>query len=150
MVMNLSSLHALLGALGKFRWAFPFVMLGVGYLIPALRVPVGWPQTSTLWALLFFSLVAVVVWLVSEVLTIVYRYTSSRELQGDDVISLAVALVITYLAGWQRGGIEWWIVLPWLGAAIDAFFAGYLAINNAAQKPFFPEKDRPTFTRPSS
>lgn len=139
------NVRAMLGALGKFRWAFPLFLLLVGYAIPALRVPIGWPDSNTLWALLFASLVLVVIWLGSEIIAVVYRYTTSRELQWDDFISLCVALTVTYIAGWRRGGMEWWLVFPWIGAVADAILSGFLAINNAAQKPFFPEKDQPRF-----
>ena|SRR3989344_2672251 len=140
-----------LSTIGKSRWAFPFILLAVGYLIPAAHVPVGWPESGTLWAVIAFSLIAMIIWLWAENLAVVNRYTTSRELQRDDAVSLAIALVLTYVAGElrQAGHLQWWYIIPWLGAVLDSFFAGYLAINNAAQKPFAPHEKTP-YQRPIS
>lgn len=129
-------MRSVLGIIGAFRWAFPILLALIGYFIPVMHVPFGWPDSGVLWAILFFSLIAMVVWIISEIMAVVYRYTSSSELQWDDFISLTIALVATYIAGWQRTELEWWLVLPWIGAVIDGFLSGFLAINNAAQKPF--------------
>jgi hypothetical protein len=128
---------------GRLRWLFPIVLLAAGYNTPALRVPVSWPGTNALWAALFISLGVMAVWLVAEIVTVVHRNTGSRQLQIDAFVSFAVALAITYFAGRQGVGLEWFVVIPWTGAVLDGLLSGYLGINNAAQKPFAPHESGP-------
>jgi len=118
--------------LGVIRPLVPLIMLGIGYLIPVLRAPVGMPTSNLLWGLLFGSLVIVVIWLGSEIVTITDRNTPASYLQWDDFISLIVALAIT---SFVRANWEWWFFFPWVGAVVDSILSGFLAINNAAQKP---------------
>ncbi len=118
--------------IGILRPMLPFLMLGIGWLIPAMRVPVGMPQTNTLWVLIFASFLIVVVWLIAEMTMLADRNTTVGRLQADNIISFAVALGITYFL---QGNWEWWIVIPWIGCVADGFLSGWLAINNAAQKP---------------
>lgn len=122
--------------MGRLRAIVPIAMLLVGYYVPALREPVDWPPPDTLWAALFVSLGVMALWLVLEILTVASRFTTSAQLQVDGFLSILVALVITFFAGWQREGIEWYIIVPWIGSMIDAFLTASLGINNAAQKPF--------------
>src|SRR3989338_6503735 len=118
--------------LGVIRPLVPLIMLGIGYLIPVLRAPVGMPTSNLLWGLLFGSLVIVVIWLGSEIVTITDRNTPASYLQWDDFISLIVALAIT---SFVRANWEWWFFFPCVRAVVDSILSGFLAINNAAQKP---------------
>src|SRR3989344_644566 len=95
---SLMSIRSHFVTLGKLRPAVPLLMLGVGYLIPAMRVPVGMPTSNLLWILLFGSFVIVVVWLIAEIITVTDRNTPVSYLQWDDFSSLVVALSITYFA----------------------------------------------------
>lgn len=122
--------------IGRLRAIVPIAMLAIGFYIPALRAPVEWPPSDALWPALFLSLGVMALWLVAEVVTVASRFTTSAQLQVDGFLSILIALMITFLAGWQRGEIEWYIVVPWIGAVIDAFLTASLGVNNAAQKPF--------------
>lgn len=119
------------------RAMFPFAMAAVGYLIPPMRVSVGMPDSNGLWLSIVIELVIAGIWIASEMFTMSDRNTTVRYLQWDDGISLAVALVMAIWFGWllKGGDVQWWFVIPFVAAVFDAFFSGYLAINNAAQKP---------------
>lgn len=123
--------------IGIFRPAVPLMMIGIGWLIPVLGSPVTMPTTNGLWLALVISGGVVFVWLLAEIITVVDRNTKVFHLQWDDFSSLAIALVLTEWHGRlvNAGSLEWWFILPWLGAIIDGILSGFLAINNAAQKP---------------
>ncbi|MFW6027850.1 MAG: hypothetical protein ACOC91_03495, partial [bacterium] len=63
-------------------------------------------------------------------------------LQWDTVVSTFTAITFSVAAGWfiGAGKLEWWFVVPWIASMIDAFTAGWLGINNAAQKPFLSQR----------
>ena len=137
----IQTLRTFLHKLGRFRWAFPLLMLGVGYWIPPLRAPVEIPASNGLWASVVISLILVVIWIISEVITVTNRTTPTRHLQWDDLLSLILALAVTLWGGWLISrGLEWWLIIPWLGAVIDAGLSGWLGINNAAQKPLVEQQ----------
>lgn len=125
---------------GIFRPILPMLLLIVGYFIPAMQVSIGMPDSNLLWLLLFGSFVVLVIWLIAEIMTTTDRNTPISHLQWDDFASLVIALAMTFFAGWQQGDIQWWLVFPWFGAVVDAVLSGYLAINNAAQKPLVSQQ----------
>ena len=125
------------------RWLLPLLMVWVGSYIPVMRTPISMPTSNLLWMLLFVSLLLLVFWLVAEVVTVTDRNTSVLNLQWDDVMSLLIAVAVTGVA--FRNAVhwwwpEWWYFFPWLGALLDAALSGYLAINNAAQKPLVTQQ----------
>lgn len=133
--------RALHKAMSLLAWVFPFIMLAVGYWFPQLRTAVTWPWSAPaeIWGPLFLIFAITSVWLAFELYYATHRDTSVRQLQADDMISLFGALILTLVAGGLIRGneIEWWYLIPWGGSIIDAAMSGFLAINNAAQKPFF-------------
>src|SRR3989344_7176915 len=117
----------MLEPIGRFRWAFPLLMLAAGYLIPPLRITIGGTMTNGLLIALFVSLIIMVVWLVAEILMVTNRQTSTGELQRDDMFSLFLAVGLSIWGGWMlRDGVGWWFIIPYVGAVVDAFLSGYL------------------------
>lgn len=131
-------------------WIFPFVLaavsfFGAGIYQPAasLRAPVlVWPVPTEVYGWLLILVIAAVVWLFMQFLLVSSRETVVRALQFDATVSTLTALVFTGYAGYAAGttGIEWWLVVPWVTAILDAILTGWLGINNAAQKPFIGDQ----------
>jgi hypothetical protein len=92
-------------------------------------------------ALLILVLIAIA-WVIGEFLSVTSRETVVTALQFDAVFSTATAILFTGAAGWLigTGRLEWWFVVPWIATIIDALAAGWLSVNNAAQKPFMSQK----------
>jgi hypothetical protein len=132
--------------IGAVSWVIPFVIMGGAYyLFPALRVNItfdGNVPHEVAWGLLA-SLASVGVWLGYEMWFAVSRKTSVGQLQADGLISIFFAIVLTGIGVcWATlGTLPYWFVLPWIGTLIDALGSGFLAINNAAQKPII-QQDR--------
>ncbi len=128
--------------IGIVRPVFPLAMMGVGALIPVLQVPVAMPDNNGLWLALAISTGFILVWLAAETYTVVDRKTSVGHLQWDDFVSLVMAVALTEWHGRlvASGSLEWWFVLPWLAALLDAVLSGAFAINNAAQKPIVQQQ----------
>jgi len=82
------------------------------------------------------------VWLVGEFFSVTSRETVVAALQWDAVISALTAIIFTGWGGWLIGTetLEWWFIVPWGAAVIDALTAAWLSINNAAQKPFMSSR----------
>jgi len=128
--------------IGTFRFALPLLMMGVGAMIPTLRVPVGLPSNNGLWVALAVSAGVVIIWLGAEIYTVVDRNTPVFHLQWDDFSSLVMAVALTEWHGRlvTSGQLKWWFIIPWVGVLIDAVLSGWLAINNAAQKPLIQQQ----------
>lgn len=131
-------------------WVFPYLLAGAAYAVGSifgaarsLRTSVtatDIPSDVYLWLLIM--VVLSVVWLVSEFLAVTNRETVVRALQWDAAISTATAAIFSGAAGWfiAEGELEWWFLVPWIAAVIDAFTSSWLGINNAAQKPFLSHR----------
>lgn len=129
------------------RWFLPLIVLAAGYVFaPVMLAPIGWPASGLQWGWIMGQLLVTVAWLFMEVVLVTGRYTKTSQLQFDAFLSSAVALslmfVIGYMAGNRNWAVPWYMVLPVIGATLDAFFSAFLAINNAAQKPFGLEQNK--------
>jgi hypothetical protein len=125
------------------RIAGPPLLLLIGYWwLPEFDSFVAWPPPAGVLRSLLVLLILAGVWLLAEILSAVSRNTGVSELQIDSFVSTFWAVVLTGFAGWYLGGegIPWWFLVGWAAAVIDAFLTGLLAINNAAQKPFFSKQ----------
>ena len=130
---ELSGIERVLATLGMVRWAFPIVLLPINFGLPPALASIGLQVPDFDWYLFVFNILALVVWLGAEGWTLIYRYTSSGALIIDTVVSILLALALTYYLRDNLG--DWRFYTPWAGTAIDALIAAVLAINNAAQKP---------------
>lgn len=123
--------------MGLVRPLFPIGMLIVGSWIPTMRIPITIPPTDDLWKALVVEIILAVIWIISEIITVVDKDTTVRQLRWDDFISLWIAIPMAtwcgWLIAWQK--VEWWFIVPFVAALLDATLSGYLGINNAAQKP---------------
>ena len=127
-----------------YSWVFPFLLLGVGYAMPALRQTVSMSPEEPVYKALFWILVACVVWVAIDYMTATNRETSVRALQADNFISVMGALVMTAIGFYMVRGqdLQWYIVLPWASSVVDALLSGYGGINNAAQKPIVQQTNK--------
>ena len=123
----------------EFGWlVFPVVLLGAMFFVPALQVPVGTfpPEFASAlpWALLTMTLAAFV-WLIIDFFVISNLNTSVGSLRVNTFVSVALALGLSFYAGFKWPGLTWGYIVPWIASLVDAFITGDRAINNAAQKP---------------
>ena len=131
-------------------WLFPYLLATGAYYAGAvyepavaLRTPVlQWPVPQTVYGALLVLVLIAIAWLIGEFLSVTSRETVVAALQFDAVFSTATAILFTGGAGWLigMGRLEWWFVVPWIATIIDALAAGWLSVNNAAQKPFMSQK----------
>jgi hypothetical protein len=108
-----------------------------------LRTPVlSWPVPQAVYGWLLLLVLLAAGWLFAEFVSVTSRETVVLALQLDAMLSTATALAFTGLAGWFVGKstLEWWFVVPWGATIVDALAAGWLGINNAAQKPFLSQR----------
>lgn len=138
----------ILGMLGI--WMFPYLLAGGGYAAGALYEPAKSLRTSVtelpipedvyLWLLVM--VVLSVIWLVAEFINVTNRETVVRSLQWDAAISTVTAALFSGFGGYliATEQLQWWFVVPWVGAVIDSLTSGWLGINNAAQKPFLSQR----------
>lgn len=127
-------------------WSFPYVLAATAYCLgtyysaaSSLRSPVfDWPIPESVYLWLLLLVLAAVVWLVGEFISVTSRETVVSALQLDAAFSAATAMLFSAFAGYfiGIGGLEWWFVVPWIATVIDALTAAILSVNNAAQKPF--------------
>jgi cell division protein FtsW (lipid II flippase) len=63
-------------------------------------------------------------------------------LQADVAGDITTALVLATTCGGMiaAGGVPWWFIVPLLGTIIDVYQSPILAINNTAEKPFYPTR----------
>jgi hypothetical protein len=112
-------------------WVFPYVLAACAYFAGVFYEPALVLRTSVLtWPIPQ----AVYGWFFS----VTGRETVVSALQWDAVVSALTAIVFTGWGGWFIGTetLEWWFIVPWVAAIVDALTAAWLSINNAAQKPF--------------
>ncbi len=137
--------------LGCFRLLFPLELLGIGYIIrlfvPAFDTPVFSPSPidATVWPPLVVLIVLGVTWLLFNLCWVFDREIAARQLQLYVMWSTLLVIVLSVAFGYQigsKGAIRWWFIVPFSTAVVDVFAAGWGAINNAVQKPFFAEKGR--------
>ncbi len=131
-------------------WAFPYALAAFAYLLgtsysgaESLRSPVlQWPVPQDVYLWLLILVLAAVVWLVGEFISVTNRETVVSALQMDAVFSSVTAILFTGFAGYFIGtdSLEWWFVVPWVATVIDALTAAILSVNNAAQKPFLSKR----------
>ncbi|HXF55489.1 MAG TPA: hypothetical protein VNK52_15350 [Hyphomicrobiaceae bacterium] len=131
-------------------WIFPYLLAGLAYGLAvffepaaALRAPVlVWPVPEAVYGWLLLLVLLAGGWLFAELISVTNRETVVLALQLDAVLSTTTAVLFTGLAGWflGKGTLEWWFVVPWGATIFDALAAGWLAINNAAQKPFLSQR----------
>ena len=131
-------------------WLFPYLLAAGAYFSGsiyepaiALRTPVlQWPVPEGVYGALLVLVLIAIAWLIGEFFSVTSRETVVAALQLDSVFSTATAILFTGAAGWLIGigRLEWWFVVPWIATIIDALTAGWLGINNAAQKPFMSQK----------
>ena len=63
--------------------------------------------------------------------------------QRLDLVAVIVAIDLVDLcrdAQLHAGALPWWFVVGWAASLLDAFLTAALAVNNAAQKPFFSKQ----------
>ena len=120
-------------------WVFPFILAFAAYIAasnyePAsslktsvFQLPV--PQEVYLWLLVL--VLAAVVWLVFEFISVTSRETIVASLQLDVAVSTFTALLFSGFGGWLIGNdqLQWWFAVPWAATLIDAMTAGHLAVN---------------------
>jgi hypothetical protein len=137
--------------IGLIHWLFPVVLLVIGYIIamfvPAFNTSVFRSATidPSVWPPLFVLIILAIVWLLFDLFWVFSRETTSRSLQIYNTVSVFLAMVFSVGLGYlinSHTGIQWWFVVPFCTAAIDAFTTGWAAINNATQKPFMTERGR--------
>ena len=131
-------------------WIFPFFLAGCAYLIGTYYEPASalrsamliWPVPQSVYLWLLLLVLVAVAWLVAEFISVTSRETVVAALQLDVIISFLTALIFTGFGGWCVGTntLEWWLIVPWGATIIDALTAGWLSVNNAAQKPFLSKK----------
>ena len=88
------------------------------------------------------GIISGIAWLVFEFISVSGRETVVSALQLDVTVSTLTAVFFTGFGGWLLGTeqLQWWFVVPWAATLIDAVTAGWLSVNNAAQKPFLSQK----------
>jgi hypothetical protein len=131
-------------------WFFPYLLAGGAWLAgavyegaAALRSPVlAWPIPQEVYGWLLLMVILAIAWVVAELFSVTNRETVVLALQWDTVVSTFTALTFSLAGGWfvGTGTLEWWFVVPWIASVIDAFAAGWLGVNNAAQKPFLSQR----------
>ncbi len=131
-------------------WVFPFILAAIAYSAgtyyepaAALRTSVlTWPVPESVYLWLLILVLIAVIWLIAEFISVTSRETVVAALQFDVVISSLTALLFTAVGGWFIGTekLEWWYMIPWCATVIDSLTAGWLGVNNAAQKPFLSKK----------
>ncbi|MGI9379816.1 MAG: hypothetical protein ACR2OW_09185 [Methyloligellaceae bacterium] len=131
-------------------WIFPFVLAAIAYLLglyyepaSALTAPLlVWPVPEGVYLWLLLLVLAAIAWLVFEFISVSGRETIVSALQMDVTVSTLTAIFFTGFGGWLlgTGQLQWWFVVPWAATIIDAVTAGWLSVNNAAQKPFLSQK----------
>lgn len=131
-------------------WVFPFILAAVAYLIGTYYEPASvlrssmltWPVPDSVYLWLLVFVLVTVAWLVAEFMSVTSRETVVTALQVDVTVSSSTALLFTAFGGWFIGTetLEWWFIVPWAATIIDALTAGWLSVNNAAQKPFLSKK----------
>jgi hypothetical protein len=131
-------------------WLFPYLLAAGAYLsgavygpAAALRTPVlQWPVPPAVYGGLLLLVLIAIAWLIGEFFSVTSRETVVTALQLDAVLSATTAILFTLAAGWfiGTGRLQWWFIVPWIAAIIDALTAAWLGINNAAQKPFLSKK----------
>ena len=143
--------HFVRWLLGGVYWLFPFVLLGIGFLIadfiPAFRTSVfgDWPIDATVWPPLVVLILLAVTWLLFDLFWVFSRETTSRSLQINSAVTNFWAIIFSMVFGYlinSKGGIPWWFIVPFSAAIVDAFTTSWAAINNATQKPFMTERGR--------
>lgn len=137
--------------LGVLYWLFPFVLLGIGFLIahfiPAFKTSVfgEWPIDATVWPPLLVLIILAVTWLLFDLFWVFSRETTSRNLQVNSAVTNSLAITFSVVFGYlinSKGGIPWWFIVPFFAAIVDVFTTSWAAINNATQKPFMTERGR--------
>lgn len=119
---------------------FPLLLLAATFFVPALQAPLWvWPVPTEYasqlpWGLLAMTLAAVV-WLIVDFLVISNLGTPVGSLRLNTLASLALALALTFYAGFAWSDLSWGYIVPWVASILDAIITGDRAINNAAQKP---------------
>jgi hypothetical protein len=68
-----------------WSWVLPFVLLGAGYAMPALRQTVSLSPAEPVYKALFWILIAAVIWVAVDYMTATNRETSVRALQSGSV-----------------------------------------------------------------
>ena len=131
-------------------WVFPFVLAVVAYLLSKFYEPASslsepvltWPVPDGVYLWLLLIVLAAIFWLVFEFLFVSDRETIISALQLDVTFSILGALVFTGVGGWLLGTeqLQWWFIVPWAATFVDALTAGWLSVNNAAQKPFLSSR----------
>ena len=131
-------------------WMFPYLLAAGAYFGGHLYEPAKvlreqvlvWPIPQVVYGWLLLLVLLSAVWLVGEFFSVTSRETIVAALQWDAVISSLTAIIFTGWGGWFIGTetLEWWFIVPWGAAIIDALTAAWLTINNAAQKPFMSSK----------
>jgi hypothetical protein len=131
-------------------WMFPYLLAAGAYFGGHLYEPAKvlreqvlvWPIPQAVYGWLLLLVLLSAVWLVGEFFSVTSRETIVAALQWDAVISSLTAIIFTGWGGWFIGTetLEWWFIVPWGAAIIDALTAAWLTINNAAQKPFMSSK----------
>ncbi len=127
----------------SFLWSwFPTLLLGIGYLIPHLRVPVfSKPSFEGLVAIIIL-IVAAAVWVVVEAVKAGHRKTTTLRLQIDCFRSNLIGVILVAWGAWllADNAMQWWFPIPLAAAVVDMFLTPYNAIDNASQKPFLPQR----------
>ena len=131
-------------------WMFPYLLAAGAYFGGHLYEPAKvlreqvlvWPIPQVVYGWLLLLVLLSAVWLVGEFFSVTSRETIVAALQWDAVISALTAIIFTGWGGLFIGTdtLEWWFIVPWGAAVIDALTAAWLTINNAAQKPFMSSK----------
>jgi hypothetical protein len=126
-------------------WLAPFIIMGIGYLffLPLRdKITLLWRADAGIWQGISVQLICLILWLVYEIWYTTHRNAAVYDLQLDAAVDLAVLIAIALLVGVliEAGELRWFVVVPAIGQVIDAFQSVLLGINNAAEKPYLPNK----------
>jgi len=117
-------------------WLAPFAIMLIGYAFAELRGPATWPWRMPVgaWAGVAAQLMCLVAWILYEIWYSTNRATSILQLQID--VTGDIFVLVTFVFGTgaavNAGTLASCVIVPLIGATIDALQSSILAINNAA------------------
>jgi hypothetical protein len=123
-------------------FCMPLLIMSLGYAISKL-IPWIWPwmKELSIWPWVALQLAITGGWLGREGWYMANRVTSGNQLLVELIGDMILALCLTayffnhVVTSWDLLWIQWWYIVPFLGAIVDEFLSAVLGINNALQKP---------------
>jgi hypothetical protein len=123
--------------LSPIAWLFPVAVMAAGALFSPLRAFVGReiPPVAITPGLLV-QVILLAAWLLAENHYAASRATRISQLQTDALLSILLALVFAFGAGYllALGECPWFFLMPAVTAIADAFMTANQGLNSAAQR----------------